>query len=178
MKEISIHEININPATMFGKEWCLIAAGNEKNGYNTMTVAWGQLGAVWDRHTPEGKMIIPTATVFIRPQRYTKEFFDREEYFTVCAFGAGYRKALAYLGTHSGRDGDKISDTGLTPVFIDNTTGFAEAEMIFVCRKLYHTPLLENGFTDKNIISENYPKKDFHEMYVGEITKIFRREDA
>lgn len=107
MKEISIHEININPATIFGKEWCLIAAGNEKNGYNTMTVAWGQLGAVWDRHTPEGKMIIPTATVFIRPQRYTKEFFDREEYFTVCAFGAGYRKVLAYLGTHSGRDGDK-----------------------------------------------------------------------
>lgn len=176
MKEISINEVNLNPTLMFGKEWCLITAGNKKNGFNTMTIAWGQLEAIWDRHTTKGKIIIPTATVFIRPQRYIKEFFGREENFTICTFDTNYKKTLAYLGTHSGRDDDKVSAVGLMPVFVDNTTCFAEAKTVFVCRKIYHAPLLENGFTDENIVTENYPEKDFHEMYVGEILKVFISE--
>lgn len=178
MKEILIEELQINPMTMFGKDWCLICAGNEQGGFNAMTVAWGQLGAVWDRKTPKGKTIIPTATVFIRPQRYTKEFFDREELFTICAFGQDrkMKKALAYMGTHSGRDGDKAAKAGLTPVFADNTAYFHEASLVFVCRKLYHMPLQESGFVEKQIVTENYPQKDFHEVYVGEIIKVLKQE--
>ncbi len=176
MKEISIKEFNHNPVTMFGTDWCLICAGNKENGYNAMTIAWGQVGSVWDRKTPNGKIIIPTATVFIRPQRYTKEFFDREEYFTISSFDPKYKKALGYMGSHSGRDGDKITKAGLTPYFIDKTTGFAEANLVLVCRKLYHAPLLESGFCEENIITENYPQRDFHEMYVGEIEKVLVKE--
>lgn len=172
MKEISIEDLSLNPMTMFGKEWCLAAAGNEKNGYNAMTIAWGHLGAIWDRHTPKGKTINPTAIVYLRLQRYTKEFFDGEELFTVCTFDSLYKKALTYLGTHSGRDGNKIAKAGLTPVFTENTTVFAEAKMAFICRKLYHAPLMESGFVDKSLIDENYPDRDFHEMYVGEIVKV------
>ena len=92
-------------------------------------------------------MGLPTAVVYLRPQRYTKEFIDREEMFTLSVFDRAYKKALAYLGTHSGRDGDKISPTGLTPIFDENTTYFAEAEMVLICRKLYHAPLLESDAT-------------------------------
>ncbi|MGL5512308.1 MAG: hypothetical protein ACRDBM_03590 [Sporomusa sp.] len=68
MKEIPVEELQLNPMTMFGKEWCLVAAGNEAVGYNAMTIAWGHLGAIWDRKTTAGKIIIPTATVYLRPQ--------------------------------------------------------------------------------------------------------------
>lgn len=162
--------------TMFGKDWCLICAGNERNGFNAMTIAWGQLGAIWDRKTDKSKIIIPTATVFLRPQRYTKEFFDREEYFSICAFDKSWKKALAYMGTHSGRDEDKVPKVGLTPVFSDDTTSFAEAKLVVVCRKLYHAPLLESGFNDTAIVEQNYPQRDFHEMYVGEIVKVLTAE--
>lgn len=177
MREISINEWQLNPVTMFGRDWCLICAGTEQKGYNAMTVAWGTIGAIWDRETAKGKKIIPTATVFIRPQRYTKEFFDREELFTICAFEQDpkWKKALAYMGTHSGREEDKAAKAGLTPVFADDTTYFQEASLVLVCRKLYHMPLQEKGFVEKQIIRENYPQKDFHEVYVGEIRKVLKK---
>ena len=172
-KEIKIDELKFNPTTLFGKDWCLATAGNKENGYNGMTIAWGQIGAVWDRKTEKGKIIIPTLSVYVRPQRYTKKYFDQEELFTICAFDSQYKRALSYMGSHSGVKEDKITNAGLTPLFIENTTAYQEAKMIFVCKKIYHSPILENGFNDPNIIIDNYPKKDFHEMYVGEIVKVF-----
>lgn len=112
----------------------------------------------------------------MRPQRYTKQFLDREELFTLTVFDENQRKALAYLGTHSGRAENKIEKAGLTPVFLENTTTFAEAGMVFICRKLYHAPLVESGFVDITLIESNYPARDFHEMYVGEILKILAPE--
>ena len=172
MKEIDIKELKLNPMTMIGDEWWLITAGNKARGFNTMTAAWGQLGALWDR--PDGKPhdIIPAATVFVRPSRYTKEFLDREELFTLSVLGRERRKELAYIGTHSGRDEDKIKMTGLTPVFDYDTTYFSEAKLVLVCRKIYNAPLAPDGFLDKAIIEKNYKNGNFHEVYVGEILKI------
>lgn len=98
---------------------------------------------------------------------------DREEYYTLSFFDKPYKKALAYLGTHSGRNEDKIRQTNLTPVFYENTTYLQEAKLVLVCRKLYSAPLVENGFFDKTLIEDNYPQKDFHTMYIGEIVKVF-----
>lgn len=176
LREIDYKDLKINPMTMFGDDWGLVAAGNEQNGYNAMTIAWGQIGAVWDRATENGKMIIPTASVYIRPQRYTKEFFDREEYFTVSFLKKQYKRALGYMGTHSGKKEEKIVNAGLTPLFIGESVGFEEAGMIFVCKKIYHAPLLESGFVDQRIIPYNYPERDFHEMYIGEIVTVYTRE--
>jgi len=172
-KEISSDELKFNPMTMIGGTWWLITAGNEKNGYNTMTASWGHLGSLWER--PEGKahMGLPTAIVYVRPQRYTKEFIDREEWFTLSILGSEYKKALGYFGSHSGRDGDKVKDAGLTPIYDGKTTYFEEANMVFVCRKLYHAPMIQEGFIDKTLIKHNYKDKDFHEMYIGEIVKCF-----
>ena len=176
MKEIPVQELCLNPMTMIGGEWWLVAAGNAEDGYNAMTASWGHLGAIWERPGRKAHMGLPTAVVYLRPQRYTKEFMDREEIFTLSVFDASYRKALAYLGSHSGRDEDKIDKAGLTPVSEHGTTYFREAKLVFICRKLYHAPLQEDGFVDKGLVRNNYPMKDFHEMYVGEILKVLTKE--
>lgn len=166
MHEIDYQDLKINPMTMIAKEWLLITAGNEATGCNTMTASWGHLGCIWGR---------PTAVVYIRPQRYTKEFVDREEYFTLSVLGEQYRKELSYMGSHSGRDEDKFAATGLTPAYIDGTSYVAEADLVFVCKKLYRAPLVAEGFTDPSIVERNYPDHDFHDIYFGEIVKVLAK---
>lgn len=172
MKEIAIQNLQLNPFTAFGKDWMALAAGNEQDGCNAMTIAWGHFGSVWERGNHRN--CLPTAVCYVRPSRYTKEFMDREEYFTLSHFPEKYRKALGYLGSHSGRNGDKAKAAGLTSVFAEGTTYFAEADMVFICRKLYSGELIENGFVDKELVDFNYPERDFHTMYVGEIVKVLR----
>lgn len=167
LKEISLASLRLNPMTMISDDWLLITAGTQITGYNTMTACWGQLGALWGH----GKGL-PTATVFIRPQRYTKCFVDREPFYSLCFFPKKYKKQLAYLGTHSGRDEDKVTASGLTPVFENGYTYFAQARLVLVCRKLYRAPLVEDGFIDRQVMDENYPERDFHDQYIGEIIKV------
>ena len=170
-KEISIKEFVVNPITMFSDDWMLLTAGDDNNGFNTMTVSWGHIGAIW-----AGNGGSPTVVAYSRPQRYTKDFLDSNEFFTLSVLGPEHREALTYLGTVSGRDEDKVSKAGLTPVFDQDTTYFGESSMVFVCRKLYQSRIKEEGFVDKSIIEKHYPEKDFHEMYVGEILSIMVRE--
>ena len=108
----------------------------------------------------------------MRPSRYSKNYLDKEEDFTLSQFAPEYKKALGYLGSHSGRNEDKIKATGLTPVFSDKSTYFAEADLVFICRRLYQAPLLETGYVDRELIDFNYPDRDFHEVYLGEIVKV------
>jgi len=135
-KKIKKEDLQLNPITMFSEAWPLLTAGNEATGYNTMTISWGHIGAIWNK---------PTMTVYIRPQRYTKEFVDSNELFTVSVLPSEYKEALAYLGKASGRDGDKIAKVGLTPLFDQDTTYFEEAKLVFVCRKLYQGQQIEEA---------------------------------
>lgn len=170
-KEISPHDLSINPMAMVSKEWMLITAGDQNRGYNTMTASWGHFGALWGHSSG-----LPTSVIFVRPQRYTKQFVDREPLYSLCFFPEEYKKALGYLGTHSGRDSDKVAEAGLTPVFGDGYTYFEEAKLVFICRKLYQAPILEEGFHDKALMDDCYPKKDFHDLYIGEIVKVLVKE--
>ena len=171
MKEIAFSELNMNPATLIAKEWMLVTAGNEERGYNTMTASWGHLGSIWGHGGG-----LPTAVIYLRPQRYTKEFVDREELFTLSVFPEEYKKELGYLGRVSGRDEDKVAATGLTPVFDGDCTYFAQAKLVLVCRKLYRQTLKEEGFYDKSILTDHYPNRDLHEMYIGQIEKVLIAE--
>lgn len=168
LKEIPYQDIRINPMTAFGDDWAALATGGEGDS-NAMTIAWGELGSLWDRVHQHG--CIPVATVFVRPQRYTHEFMDREDTFSISFLGPEHKRALGYLGSHSGRDGDKYGPAGLTPIYDDGTTYFAEARLVLVCRKLYADVLKEQGFVDRAIMERNYPERDFHTVYVGEIVK-------
>ncbi len=154
-------EIPGNAIQMIGNEWMLITAGDHEN-FNTMTAAWGGIGFLWKK---------PTATIFIRPQRYTYEFVEKYEDFTLCFFDKEYKKALNICGTKSGRDIDKVKETGLTPVQTKNgNIYFEEASLIIECRKAYYDDIDPSFFLDPDI-RKLYPAEDYHRMYIGYITE-------
>ena len=163
-KEVDIKSLTFNPFTKIGSEWMLITAGDQ-SGYNTMTASWGGVGIMWGK---------PTATAYIRDSRYTKEFVDREDYFTLAFFGEEHREALNLCGRVSGRNEDKIKEAGLTPYYVDGTVAFEEAKMIFVCKKVYVQRMGEENFVEKANLDKWYADKDMH---MGEIKKILVKED-
>lgn len=166
-KEAAVESLQFNPFTKIGKEWMLITAGDEKK-HNTMTASWGGVGIMW------GKQVV---TAYIRPQRYTKEFVDAEGLFTLSFYSEKYRNALNMCGSKSGRDCDKEKEAGLTPMYVDGTTAFEEADMVFVCRKLYRQEMAPEYFTQDDGLDETwYPNKDYHVMYMAEIVKVLVRE--
>ena len=150
---------------MIGKDWLLITA--EKDGkVNTMTASWGGVGVLWNKKV---------AYIFIRPQRYTKEFVDFSDRLSVCVLPNSYRKELAYLGNVSGKDEDKISNANLKVQKYEDVPYFDEARLTLICRKLYAQDLKEECFIEKDIIDKWYPEKDYHTMYVVEIEKILSK---
>ncbi|AXU61527.1 flavin reductase [Clostridium sp. HMSC19D02] len=165
-REVKIEELQFNPFTKIGKEWLLITAGDSEK-FNTMTASWGGVGVYW------GKNVV---TTYIRPQRYTKEFVDSNDTFTVAFFDETYREALNICGTISGRDINKIEKAGLTPYFVDDTVAFEEANMIIVCKKLYHDNMPPENFDAKENDKKWYPEKDYHTMYISEIIKVLVKE--
>ncbi|MBO5460507.1 MAG: flavin reductase [Ruminococcus sp.] len=165
-KEIAIEELGINPFTKIGKEWLLITAGDE-NGHNTMTASWGGLGIMWGKNV---------ATIYIRPQRYTKEFVDNNDRLTLTFYDEEYRKALSFCGTKSGRDHDKDKEAGLTPYYVDGITAYEEANMVLVCRKQYHQEMRPECFDVVENDAKWYPAKDYHTMYIVEIEKVLVKD--
>jgi flavin reductase (DIM6/NTAB) family NADH-FMN oxidoreductase RutF len=163
-KKIQLSELNFNPFTLIGKGWMLLTGGNSEK-WNTMTASWGQLGVLW------GKDVL---TCYIRPNRYTYEFVENGDYFTVSLLGEEYRQALNICGTKSGRDCDKAKEAGITPIEIDGCTGFEEADMVFVCRKLYSYDMNNDGFvTDDGLDSKFYGKDPYHRAYISEIVSVY-----
>lgn len=164
-KEISGNQFGKNVFNLIGKDWMLVTAGNSES-YNTMTASWGGLGVLWNKNT---------ATIYIRPQRLTYEFIEKNDTFTLSFFSEEYREALKFCGSHSGRDCDKAKGANLTPLAIENTTAFEEASLVLVCKKLYHSEIDPANFHDATI-NDNYPGKDYHRMYIGEILSILVSE--
>ena len=164
LKEMEIKELSFNPFELIGQDWMLITAGDREK-HNTMTASWGGLGVLWGK---------PVSFVFIRPQRYTLEFVDQQEYYSLCFFDKAYRPALNYCGSHSGRDGDKDKETGLTPSFDSQTPYYKEAKLVLICRKLYRQPMDPEFFLDQEPNKKWYPDKDYHKIFVGEIVKVLK----
>lgn len=165
-KDVDLATLQFNPFTKIGKEWMLITAGDAAS-HNTMTASWGGMGVLWGKNV---------AFAFIRPQRYTKQFVDGADTFTLTFFDERYRDALQLLGTKSGRDGDKIAEAGLTPVEIDGTTAFEEASLVLVCRKLYAQDMAADCFVDTELRDKMYPTGDLHTTYVGAIERVLVHE--
>jgi len=165
-KEIDIQSIKMNPFTLIGEQWMLISAKKD-DGCNTMTASWGGLGVLWSKNV---------VSLYIRPQRYTNEFVDGSNHFTLSFFDESYKKTLAYLGRVSGRDEDKIAKSELTLINDENMVAFEEAELIIVCKKIYKQQLMKDCFVDDSISTSVYPDDDFHYLYVGEIEKIYVKE--
>lgn len=165
-KETDISELQFNPFEKISRQWMLVTADNEDRA-NTMTASWGGVGIMWGK---------PVVTVYIRPQRYTKEYIDKSDYFTLSFLPEEYRKALNVCGTVSGRSvEDKWKEAGLHSVKIDKTTAVEEAQEIYVCRKLYAQEMIPECFIDEECDTKWYPQKDYHTMYIAEIVKVLKK---
>lgn len=166
LQPIEINQFQINPFSIIGKEWMLITA--EKDGkVNTMTASWGGLGVLWNSNV---------AFVFVRDSRYTKEFIDGSESFSLTFFNSEeYRKTLGYLGTASGRDEDKIEKSGLTVCYEQGIPYFKEAKTVLLCKKLSMHYIAPEGFLKESIDERWYGDRDYHNMYVGEVIEILGR---
>ncbi len=154
-----------DPFQLIGKEKLLLSAGSPEN-FNTMTASWGTMGILWNKKV---------VSVFIRPQRYTYDFFEREPYFTVSVLQPGQDEIYRICGTKSGRDCDKVSLAGLTPYFEENAVTFQEARLAIVCKKIYIQDLDPAGFLDSEI-QHHYPINDYHRLYCGEIVDILEQK--
>ena len=159
-KSVKPEELSGNFIEAIGQRWALLTATKPDGSFNTMTVSWGGIGVLWNK---------PVCFVFVRPQRYTHEFSEAGECFTLSFFDDSYREKLAYCGRVSGRDEDKAAKCGLTPVKQKGYTYFAEAKQVVAARKLYVDEIKEGGFLDAALIDKNYPKRDYHTVYVCEI---------
>jgi flavin reductase (DIM6/NTAB) family NADH-FMN oxidoreductase RutF len=162
MKEIAPKSLNKNTFSLIGDEWMLITASNGEK-VNTMTASWGGLGVFCNKEV---------AFTFIRPQRYTKEFVDCADTFSLSVLGEKYRDALTYLGRVSGKDEDKIAKSGLTVSFDGDTPYFEDSEVVIICKKMCEVELEESSFSGSEYCDKFFPSKDFHTLYVSEIIKV------
>lgn len=157
-------EFTTDILSVFDKKWALLTAG-ESDRFNTMTISWGGLGTIWGK---------PVATVYVRTSRYTHDFMDANEFFTVSFYQEEYRQILGVLGSKSGRDMDKMKESGLTPVQAGESMSFKEAEVTLVCRKLFKQQL-DVANMPEDVAKAMYEGQAPHDMYIGEIVNIIRK---
>lgn len=164
-KQISFEDFNFKPIANWNGQGMLLTSGDFNTAhFNAMTVGWGSLGVMWG---------LPFVQVVVRPVRYTFQFIEKYDTFTVCAFSETYAPALHLLGNKSGRDGDKISESGLTPIpsLKVAAPGYEQAALILECKKLFWEDMDKEKFLDPRL-EKKYPSKDYHRMYYGEILSI------
>lgn len=165
LKIIDPYDFKPQINALWNRQYMLLTVGDFKTGhFNTMTVAWGTFGIMWNK---------PYAMVVIRPSRYTFEFLNRYPDFTLTAFPEKYNDDLTLLGTRSGRDGDKLAETSLHAVAAQKvqSPAFAEAELIIECRKTYWNDLIPENFTDASIFRK-HESRNTHRLYFGEMVLI------
>jgi flavin reductase (DIM6/NTAB) family NADH-FMN oxidoreductase RutF len=162
---IPFDKFNTRLFNLFDRQWMLLTAGDYVDKkFNAMTISWGSLGIMWNK---------PFIQVVVRPQRYTFEFIEQYPTFTVSAFPQEYHQALSLLGTRSGREGNKIAESRLTPEASLKVAApcFVEAELVFECRKIYWEDFTPTRFLADDI-DRHYPIKDYHRIYYGEIQML------
>ena len=156
-----------NLFSMLDDEWMLITAGT-KESFNTMTASWGGFGILWNK---------PVAFIFIRPQRHTLGFMDREDFFTLSFFEEKYRDILTFCGSNSGSEVDKVAETGLVPLETGNgAIYFEQAKLMLECSKLYRDKIRPENFIMRELGKKIYRQKDYHFVYVAGIVSCMIRK--
>ena len=163
LKAIDASRLTCNPFEMLSKQWALLGAGNLEK-FNMMTVSWGAVGVIWGK---------PSVTVYVRENRYTKTFIDADDTFVLSFLKDGHRDALNVLGSKSGRDMDKMHESGLTPVAIEGGVTFEEAALVLVCSKRYAQDMPKENFLQDETLEKWYPDGNYHTMYIGEIVAAY-----
>ena len=144
-------------------KWMLLSAGSASD-FNFMTVNWGMMGELWFQ---------PAVTVYVRHSRHTINYMEDHDMFTLTALKPGHQDALNLAGSKSGRDIDKLKESGLTAAFVDGCPTFEEAAYTIVCKKMYASEMPPENFLDKEIFDKAYTDTDYHKMYIGQIVAAY-----
>jgi len=165
--QIQPTSIDGNLIKKIASDWMLVTAG-DKDKFNTMTANWGGMGYLWNK---------PVVFVFVRPERYTYQFMESSDGFTLSFFDEKYREALDLCGTKSGRDCNKVAEAGLTPHFTGlGYPAFSEARLVLECHKLYADTLSKSSFLDDEPLRIHYSTKGgLHKMYIAEIARVWAK---
>ena len=149
---------------LFEEQPPLLTAG-DRSSCNTMTIGWCQLGTLWH---------LPVCTVYVRPERYTYQFMEAQDYFTVSVLPESEKQTMRICGTKSGRDLDKIKECGLTLCYGEGEAPFfEEAELVLVCKKIYQQDLDPAGVLEGEGILPFYEKGGWHRMYAGRVEEAY-----
>lgn len=169
MKQISPKQISANAIDLIAKHWMLVTSGSIED-FNTMTASWGMVGEMWG---------MDVAETVVRPQRFTHEYIERTGKFTLSFFPESMRHILTVMGTHSGRELDKMHYPGLTAMELPSgEVGFREACLTIECEVVYKDQFRPEAFADKELIARWYPESDFHTRYIGRITNVLMPDDG
>lgn len=166
-QSVDIKSLEENAVSLFADNWFVVTAGNETD-FNQMTISWGALGQIWG---------YPSATIYIRTTRHTFPYLNREKYFTLCAFDEEYRDKVQYIGSHSGRDVNKIEATGLTPKTTElGNVYYEEARLVIECEKMYFSDINPINIADPKALKiyENEPA--MHRMFIGKIVNVLEKK--
>ena len=169
MKQISPKQISANAIDLIAKHWMLVTSGTIED-FNPMTASWGMVGEMWG---------MDVAETVVRPQRFTHEYIERTGKFTLSFFPESMRHILTVMGTHSGRELDKMHYPGLTAMELPSgEVGFREACLTIECEVVYKDLFRPEAFADKELIARWYPASDFHTRYIGRITNVLMPDDG
>ena len=166
---MDLKNFKLAPLYAIDQEWAVLTAGKKEN-FNSMTISWGGLGTIWNK---------PVVTVYVKPIRYTYEFMENNEYFTISFYNKEYKEDLAILGSKSGRDSNKVSLTKLTPEFLEKSVSFKEAKLTIVCKKIYFQDMdiknIDINSVTQKEVDRFYKTEPAHRMYIGEVIDIIDR---
>jgi flavin reductase (DIM6/NTAB) family NADH-FMN oxidoreductase RutF len=162
--EIKLAEVDLNPFTKI-EEWALLTVG-DKQDFNMMPIGGLMMGQLWRRKT---------LAVYINPTRHSYSIMNHSHYFTVSFFPEPRSKPLEIAGSLHGNECNKTEATGLTPYFDQNGVYFGEAEIVFICRKIFHADADESLFDDKDVFKGYYRDTHYHRIFLGEIEKVLKR---
>ena len=158
-KRIEAENIKENLFSLLHYDWMLVCAGNI-DSYNIMTASWGTFGILWNK---------PVAICYIRPQRYTYQYTEKNSFYTLNFFPEKHKHILDLCGSRSGRDINKMKIEGLNPLKTkQENVIFDEAKLALECRKIYFDDIKPENFIDPSI-EKLYLIKDYHRFYIGEI---------
>ena len=147
--------------SQFNDTWALLTAGTTDR-HNTMTISWGGMGTLWFK---------PVVTVYVKPCRYTYQFMNDNDYFTVSFYPEEYKKALTLMGSKSGRNLDKDAASGLTVRDLGEAVTYEEAEVTMLCRKIYFQDMVPANMP-QDVVQQHYTVEEPHRMFIGEVVEI------
>ena len=165
-RKADINSVAFSPAKAIGENWAILT-GCDGDGFNSMTVSWGAAGVLWSK---------PCVFVFVRPSRYTFDFLEKGDRFSLSLLPEGVHQKVAVFGSKSGRDCDKYALSGVPLGETDGVKYCAEADVVFLCKKIAAADLTPDWFLDKDIDPDHYGGENYHRMYIGEVTDVLTAE--